>query len=303
MRKLFIILILSFCFNVNAEVTTYERTKEDLRINDSITVTESNIDNIMNTPSVDESIKVYDFANLLSDSEEQTLYYDVTEFIANYNMDLALVTIDDNYSTAQVYADDFYDYNNFGLGSTYDGLLVLIDMDTREFYISTTGKAILMYNDNRINSVLDNMTYYMQNGNYFKALEISVSSLSNFAESGIPSGNSNSYIDSNGDYVYVENVEYPFFPILIISIIIATIVLMIFINKNKLVKKAYEASFYLEEENANIKNLGDIFLTTHTSRVRINTDSGSSSSFSSGGGSSTHSSSSGRSHGGGGRSF
>ena len=301
--KKFLILILSFCLiNVNADVKTYERTEEDLRVHESIDVTIYNKNNIMNTPSVDENLKVYDFADLLTEDEENYLYYAATSFIADYNMDLVLVTINDNHTTTQEYADDFYDYNYFGLGSTFDGVLVLIDMDNREFYISTTGQAILMYNDHRIDSILDDMFYDMKNGDYYSALTTSIASLSNYAKQGIPSGNQNSYIDEYGDYVYVVNKEYPLGTFLIISIIVATIVLVIFINKNKLVKKAYEASSYIEDNKKFIKNLGNIFLTTHTSRVRISSDSSTSGSSSSGG-SSSHRSSSGRSHGGGGRSF
>lgn len=305
MKKLMLILLSCFALNVKAEVTTYERTEEDLRIKDTITVTQDNKYNIMNIPSVDENLKIYDFADIISSDDESNLYNEATKFISEYNMDLVLVTIDDNFETAQEYADDFYDYNYFGLTDTYDGVLILIDMDNREFYISTTGKAILMYNDYRINSILDDMTPYMKSGDYSKAFSIAIESISNFANNGIPNGNKSSYIDSNGNYVYVEHKEFPLTTIIIISIIVATIILIIFINKNKLVKKQYTASSYIDENKKEIKNLGNIFLTTHTSRIRINTDSGggSSSGSSHSGGSSTHSSSSGTSHGGGGRSF
>lgn len=301
MKKLMLILLSCFVLNVQAEVTTYERTDEDLRIKDTITVTEDNKYNIMNTPSVDENLKVYDLANIISSEDETSLYYEATKFISEYNMDLVLVTIDDNFETTQEYADDFYDYNYFGLSDTYDGVLILIDMDNREFYISTTGEAILMYNDYRIDSILDDMTPYMKSGDYSKAFSIAIKSISNFANNGIPDGNKSSYIDSNGNYVYVEHKKFPLTIFIIISIIVATIVLIIFINKNKLVRKQYTASSYIDENKKEIKNLGNIFLTTHTSRVRINTDSSSGSSHS--GGSSTHHSSSGTSHGGGGRSF
>ena len=304
MKKLLILITLFWAFiTVNAEVVTYDRTDEDLRVSDDIVVTYNNKDNILATPSGDENLKIYDFADLLTDSEENLLYKEATEFISQYNMDLVLVTIDDNHTTPREFADDFYDYNFFGINDTHNGVLVLIDMDNREVYISTTGEAILMYNDNRIDSILDDMIYYMKNGAYYNAFDVSINDLSDFAKDGIPEGNQNSYIDENGDYVYVEHNEFPIGIFLIISLIVATIVLIIFIVKNKLVKKAYEADKYIEEDKKTISNLGNIFLTTHTSRIYINTDSDSGGSSSSRGGSSTHSSSSGRSHGGGGRSF
>lgn len=303
MKKLLLIILTCFIINVNADVKTYERTEEDLRIRDSIIVNSYNKDNIMNIPSIDETLKVYDFADILTSDEENNLYYEATKFISEYNMDLALVTIDDNFETAMEYANDFYDYNYFGLGDTYDGLLILIDMDNREFYISTTGEAILMYNDYRIDGILDNMTPYMKSGSYYQAFSAGITTLSDYAKNGIPEGNKSSYIDSDGNYIYVEQKSFPLSVFLIISFIVSTIVLIIFINKNKLVKKAYQASSYMNDNKKVIKNISDTFLTTHTSRVRINTDSGGSSSSSHSGGSSTHHSSSGSSHGGGGRSF
>ena len=259
----------------------------------------------MQTPSVLETEKIYDFADLLTEEQELELFTAVQDYINTYDLDLALVTTNNNYSTAEVYADDFYDYNNFGIGDKRNGLLVLIDMQNRKFHISTTGEAILMFNQNRIDAILDDMTPYMVSGDYYNAFYTSVQDIINFTSQGIPEGNKDSYIDDDGNYVYVKpKGPYPLSTFLIISAIGSTIVLVIFISKNKLVRKAYESSSYLDENNKVVNNLGDQYITSHTEHVRIVTDSssGGGSSFSSGG-SSTHTSSSGSSHGGGGRSF
>ena len=87
------------------------------------------------TPTVDASEKVYDFAELRSDSEEKSIYNEITGLIDEYNLDAAVVTINyNNKSSAKSYAEDFYDYNDFGVGSTKDGLIFLIDMDNREMF-------------------------------------------------------------------------------------------------------------------------------------------------------------------------
>lgn len=303
MKKIIILMLLVIPFiNVYANVETFERTDDDLRIHESIEVNNYNKQEILKTPSVDETKKVYDFADLIDEQNEIYLFNKTNEFIKNYNMDLVLVTIDDNWTTARKYADNFYDYNYFGIGDTFDGILLLIDMDTREIYISTTGKAILMYNDYRIEKVLDEMFNYVQNGNYFETFVRGIERLEYFQKKGIPSENKNSYIDENGDYVYKTVKTFPFVMFIFISAIIATIVLVIFISKNKLVRKAHDAKEYIEKDNARVLKVQDRFITSHTARVRINTDSSSGSSFGSGS-SSTHRSSSGRSHGGGGRRF
>ena len=248
------------------------------------------------TPKVNTEEKVYDFADLLTESQEELIYEKIQTFIKTYNMDLAVVTINYNNKYSEVeYADDFYDYNDFGLNEHNDGLLFLIDMDNRGYYISTTGEAIRMYDDNRIDGTLDYIESYIRNGNYYEATVSFINKISDYASNGIPSSNKNSYIDSNGDIVYVKKISI--LMSVIVSGIITGIVILILVNKNKMIKKAENATKYIDKNNINITLKSDQFVTTHTTFVVI------SSSSSGGGGSSTHRGSSGISHGGGGRRF
>lgn len=154
---LLIVILFGFCIiPVSASTNTFTRTEDNLLVSPDITVTSQNLDNILGTPAVDASEKVYDFAELLTPSEEEQIYNRVQKFINKTNLDLAVVTINDNNKfSAMEYADDFYDYNDFGTDSEYSGVLFLVDMDTREIYMSTTGKAISMYSDYRIDMTLD----------------------------------------------------------------------------------------------------------------------------------------------------
>jgi len=250
-------------------------------------------------PKVDETKKVYDFADLFTNSEESLLYYEITDFISKSNLDMAVVTINNNprYS-AMKYADDFYDYNNFGIGATNDGLLFLIDMDTREMWISTTGNAILMYDDARIDNILDAAYLEISNKDYYECASKFVEKSEYYYNLGIPSSNKNASIDENGDYIYNSGVSDSdmIFPLLIFSIIVALIVVFIMKGRHKTIRKATTAWAYMH--NPSITYREDTFLTTFTNRTYSPR-----STSSSGGGSSTHRSSSGRSHGGGGRRF
>lgn len=298
MKKYILSLLLLLPFNVFASTNTFERTLDDLRVNDYVNVTDNNKGIILKTPSVDASEKIYDFADLFTDEEEENLYNDVINYIEKYNMDFAIVTIDDNNKVnASNYADDFYDYNDFGINDTNDGILFLIDMDTRNYYVSTTGEGIRMYNDYRIERILDYAESNMRSGNYYGAANNVIYMASSFAEEGIPSGNANSYIDSNGNIVYIRKVNY--FASIIASSIITLIVMLILVKRNKMIKKATVADQYVSKA-LNLTQNSDKFINTHTSVVTIDTSSGSGHS---GGGSSTHIGSSGISHGGGGRSF
>lgn len=285
--------------NAFASTTTYKRSLDNLQISSDIMVTSSNRNNILNTPKVNEIEKVYDFADLFTATQESILYSEITKFISKSDLDMAIVTIDNNpKNSAMIYADDFYDYNYFGIGDNHDGLLFLIDMDTREMYITTTGEAILVYDDNRIDKILDVTYLEISNQNYYECANKFIEKAGYYFDLGIPDSNKYYTIDENGDYVYEGVVEYdtPYGTIFIISLVIAVVVIFIMGSRHKTIKKATSAWVYMH--NSSITYREDTFLTTNTIRVY---DPPSSSSG--GGGSSTHSSSSGISHGGGGRGF
>ena len=302
--KIYLISIFMIVITINtticASTNTYPRTETDLKIDSSIKVTESVKKAALATPKVDASEKVYDFAELLTESEETSLYNQINTFINNYNMDMAVVTIKtNNKSSARDYADDFYDYNEFGIGSTFDGILFLIDMDNREMWISTTGQAIIMYDDYRIDKILDETYKYISQKDYYNCAKAFVEKSSSYALAGKPSSNSNYKIDKNGDYVRVnKESSFPIFGIIVFSLIASSIFVGIACFMHKTIRKATQAKHYLVKDSFNLTKKEDRFVTSHTSKVYDPPSSSSSS-----GGSSTHRSSSGRSHGGGGRSF
>lgn len=285
------ILLFSFSFPVFASTNTYTRTMDDLLVPDTVTVSQNNIASILNTPAVDASEKVYDFAGLLSSEEENTIFHSVEEFISDTSLDLGIVTISENNKlSARSYADDFYDYNFFGK----DGVLFLVDMDTREIYMSTTGNAITLYDDYRVNKILDAIYEDFSLGNYEKGILKFVQILENYDTIGLPSNDDSQYVINDQGEVYKK---FPYFILLGIPFIITAIVMGILIYKNKVVRTATSSREYLDQKSVKIKVLRDRLVSTHTSVTPIyHSSSGS-------GGSSHHSGSSGISHGGGGHRF
>ncbi len=283
MKKYLIILFL-FIISITpvyASVNTFDRTDDDLRVPSKVNLNIADRNAIMSTPSVDATEKVYDFADLFTDSEEEKLYNEARTFIDKYNMDFAIVTIDENDKSSEVaYADDFYDYNDF----SSNGLLFLIDMDNRQIYMSTSGTAIGMYNDNRIEYLMDKVYQYMTDKEYYEGTSKYISLLSSLAEKGYPSS-SESFV-SNGTVLLYS---------LIASFVVTLIVMIVLVLKNKLVRKANEAKAYLIDDSVKVNVVEERLVSTHTTKTKIETSSG--------GGSSTHSGSSGISHGGGGHGF
>ena len=303
MRKvcylLLIVILFSFCtVPVSASTNTFSRTEDNLLVSSDITVTSQNIDNILNTPAVDASEKVYDFAELLTLSEEEKLYHQVEQFMDSANLDLAIVTISENNKlNAREYADDFYDYNGFGTDSEHSGVLFLVDMDTREIYMSTTGKAISLYSDYRIDMTLDAISQEFSNQNYYQGITKFVTILKNYDTIGLPSNKDSKYAIGDDGEVYRE---FPWLIVLGVPFAITAIVIGVMIHKNKLVRAATSSREYLDKDSLKINTVSDRLIFTNTVAVPRSTGSSGSSS---GGGSSRHSGSSGRSHGGGGHRF
>lgn len=297
--SIIILLILISIIPTSAkEIKTCTRTTSNLHISSDITV-DNNLNDILTTPCVDNSVKVYDFADLLTDSEEELLYDEVNNYINKNNYDLAIVTIStNNKNNSQDYADDFYDYNSFGISNTKDGVLILIDMDKRYVYISTTGYAIKMYDDKRIDSIIDSGYDYLKNENYYETFSQMISKLDYYYDLDFPKSNSNLIISSDGSVSYILKVPYEF--IFVLSLIITLIVSLILYFKSKLKLKTPSTINYLKKGKITVRS--DNFINSVVTHVR-RSESNYSSGGSSHGGSHTHTSSSGSSHGGGGRHF
>lgn len=112
--------------------------------------------------------RVYDFANLFTDSEKTNIQKEVDRAVQNTKLDIVILTVDNNlgYSQSRL-ADDFYDYGGFG----DTGILLLVDMQAREIYISTSGIAILYFNETVIEVILDDITDNASTGDYKRLCE------------------------------------------------------------------------------------------------------------------------------------
>ena len=294
---LIIVLLLINIIPVSAkDIKMCTRSETNLHVRDSL-IKNNNLSNIMSTPCVDESIKVYDFADLLSDSEEDMLYSDIQNYIEKTKYDLAVVTITDNNKfNARDYADDFYDYNDFGFNKTRDGLLILLDINSRDISISTTGYAAKMYDDSRGDDVYEYGHLSATNGEYYKSFSMMIEKLTDYYDSGFPKSNINLVFDENGVPHYIKYINYPF--VIFISAIITLVSSIIFYNTSRLKIKVGSTISYLKNKNIKIKN--DTLVNSIVTHHPRSTDS---SSGSSGGGTSFHTSSSGSFHGGSGGKF
>ena len=249
--------------------------------------------------TVDTKEKIYDYANLLTGDEESNLKSSIKSAIEKTNLDIVAVIIDDNdYSSAMDYAEHFYYNNDFGFNASKDGIILLIDMDNRELWIATSGEGQLLFDDARIEEMLDNMTSYISADDFKSGINSFIEDVENYHELGNPKSNKDYYIDDDGNMVRKKSVNWVITAIG--SVIISGITIWILIAKHKMIVAAKYANQYIDDKNTKLYTPIDTFLTTYTSTVKINRDSGGSGRS---GGSSTHRGAGGRSFGGGGRKF
>lgn len=242
--------------------------------------------------------RVYDEAHLLNTNQITQLESEIAKLRSQIQMDIVVLTIKDaKGKSTQKYADDFYDQNNFGTGKDKDGALLLIDMENRVVYISTTGKMIDYLTDKRISEILDGLHKELSNQSYQGAATRFLKDVENNVKKGIPAGQ-HRYNTETGEVTKHRYLSANQF------IIFGLIALGLSYFCCNAVRKSYQIRYTTyqypvnEKSELNLTRQDDIFLYETEESQIITPKSESSSNRSS-----THSSSSGQIHGGGGRKF
>lgn len=218
--------------------------------------------------------RLYDFDNSIKDSAENSINQKISEVSNAENINIAIVFTDDAEGKSSMeYADDYYDYL-FGINT--DGVLMLVDHDNSNLWISTSGSV---------------------NGRYDEKM-------SDYLRKELHSGKNDAAVDKFLKYVSGDNLEKEIKMSamkkaavggFIISLIIALIVCSI-VKHSYLTNQQITARNYVSGNGIQLNVKQDQFLRTSTTKSVIESDSG----RGSGGGSSgsTHISSSGGTHGG-----
>lgn len=133
-----------------------------------------------NTWFKENQSKVYDGAGLFTEEEVNDIQAMCIYSAKQTELDVVVVTINDaKGKSSEEYADDFYDNMKFGYDQMASGILFLIDMDNREYHISTAGKAIEYFNDDILENIINNLHDYMVSGDYYTASEIFITAVNN----------------------------------------------------------------------------------------------------------------------------
>ena len=247
------------------------------------------------TVILDTRARVVDMAELLSDSEKTALLSKLDEISERQKLDIVVLTVNTlDGKTPRDYADDFYDYNGYGFGENKDGILLLVSMEDRDWWISTTGYGIAALTDAGIEYISEKFLSDLSDGDYAQAFTTYAELCDQFitqAKTGEP-------YDTGNMPKKPFNVAWNILVAFVIGLVVAVIVTNIMKKQLKTVQLKSEANNYVKANSMIVTENRDLFLYNQVSRRARPKETDNSS-----GGSSTHTSSSGSSHGGGGGKF
>ncbi|MDI9498878.1 MAG: TPM domain-containing protein [Bacillota bacterium] len=238
---------------------------------------------------------VVDGAEYFTADEEESFAEQLVKLSDEYNMDLLIVTeLDTGGKSPRDFADDYFDYNDYGRDEERHGVLMLLTYS--DIWISTSGISIRYLTDGRINTIINQrmVPAYKKNESFADMAQAYIDALAEYLEAGIPSDQRN--VPERVRSLTLMNVVAAFVGAIAVG------VLFFLLNLGR----------YRKRKKAPVYNLAalatpsytvfeDIVTGTSVTSRRIERQS---SSGSSGGSTSTtHTSSSGRTHGGGGGSF
>ena len=242
--------------------------------------------------------RMNDSANVLTEDEDNELEDALEELSLRQSFDVVIATIESlesvDYTSMEEYADDLYDFCQFGYGADRDGVLLLVSVGDRKWHISTCGYGITAFTDAGIQYLGEQMTPDMADGDYAAAFRTFVQW-------------SDAYIDAarSGRPYDVKNLPREplslmyLFLALGIGLVLAWVVVGVMKSRLRSVAFQENAASYVREGSMNLTNQRELFLYRDVHRTEHVEAKDSDSS----GGSSTHTSSSGTTHGGGGGSF
>ena len=242
--------------------------------------------------------RMYDGAEVLTEDEDNELEDALEELSLRQSFDVTIASIESlesvNADSMEQYADDLYDYCQFGYGTDRDGVLLLVSVGDRKWHLSTCGYGITAFTDAGIQYLGQQLTPFMAEGDYAGAFRTFVQ----WADDYVTAAREGHPYDVN---TLPREPLSPMYLVLALGIGLVLAWVIVGVMKGQLRSVAFQenAASYVREGSMKLTNQRDLFLYRDVHRTEHVEEKDSSDS----GGSSTHTSSSGTTHGGGGGSF
>ncbi len=230
-----------------------------------------------------ENPRIIDRADLLTAQEEAALEEQARVIREEWDLDVVILTVDSlDGKSPRAYADDYYDRNGFGCGPEQSGMLFLLTMEDRDWYISTHGRATDALPYDAIGDSVEDILPSLSQGDYGEGFSDWLRDLPRHLHYQAPMG--------------MQPRRFSLGIPVLIGLVSAAGAVLAMVLMNKTGSRQTGAAGYLDAGTFRMFNQKDLFLHSHVSKTRKAEPS-------SGSRSGTHRSSSGRSHGGRGGKF
>lgn len=225
---------------------------------------------------------VVDEAGVLTPDELASLNSNALTIEETWEMDVAVAIVPSlDGKSAMDYADDYYDYNGYGYGMNDDGILLLISVGDREYWMTCYGRGSESFSPGRRDHMAENFTAYLADNDWGGAAN-------SFLR------DANRYLEKDGTPPHVPFIAIPL--CLLGGFLLGGAPVAGMKAKHKQVRQKYDATHYVTNGKSLFAVEKNIFLHETVSRVPIQRETKS-------GDRSAHTSSSGRTHTGSGGKF
>ncbi len=214
------------------------------------------------TPALADGNRVIDDADVLSSSDESTLEKAIALIGEQYQFDVVLLTktsIDGK--VPRYYAGDYYDYGGYGYGENHDGIILLLvtgaGAGDRDYTIVNTGLGEMVFDDNALYAIEDNMLPYLRASNYSAGMARFVTD-----------------VEARLEYMTPKNRTMRAAVVMTgIGLAVGIIVALILKGQMKTVRRKVGAQSYVRDGSFQLSRVQDIYLYTTTTRRKIETQS------------------------------
>lgn len=181
-----------------------------------------------------------DDADLLGNFDEQDLLKRLNEVSQEYEVDVAIVTVDSiGRQEPQDAAKSLY--HRYGFGP--DGVILLVSMEYRDVAVYTRGVGYDAISDRDAEDIIEKISGYLSDGSYAKAFDTYVTECQR-------------YINSEVNFNVVINLVIA----LAVGSVVAVIVILILRGQLRSVRYKAAASEYLKPGSMNVTQSQDLYL-------------------------------------------
>ena len=241
----------------------------------------------------DPDWEMHDYANLLTSEQFYDLCLRIRELTAQYQTDFVILTVESlDGKSPQEYANDYYDEKNCGFGPNRDGIMLLLAMNSRDYYFVANGSATeKLAQAGGIAALEDKVVPHLSNGNYYLAFGMFLDTAAAIIDdpTSIPGA------VYNDDFIYIsfdDEVSYTLADRLqhvgifaVIGLIVGFVTTFIMKRGMKTARAQKYAMDYVRSGSFHLTRKQDLYLYRTRTRVRVQSNNGSSGGGSRSGGS------------------